>query len=429
MHYPFSIWNRPAGRIKLGPYSRPAGARTSKKYFVGARLFSGSPRARCRRAPSRSRDKIASRMEAPLPERTSRVRLGRRLALAAVASALLLGAGCGEGSPGAIASRIFSRYQKVTGAKPLTAGGMIRLRLAAAGGREGIGSAEILWEPNRYRETVASAGWTTVRGIELGKAYFTDQDGVTRVVSDPVLQELTTRSYFWRRAWLFEDREDARMRLESGERRGGLGPAAALRGEPPAVDLLTARRPPALGPLPAVRPRVLLRHQVSRWIRSPSSVRRRNRLGRAPHRKDAEADGRRGPRPVHRSLLAHPVRSGRRPGRRIGPDRRRARAPGRRRHGGRAGPDRRPDRLSPPAFLQARRLRPARGGRRHAARSGASPTLRSSSRRPTISRRASTRRREAACSGRPSSSWTPGRDCSGSTIPSAGSFRRGTCAS
>ena len=154
-------------------------------------------------------------MDAPLPERTSLVRLGRRLALAAAASALLLGAGCGEGSPGAIASRIFSRYQKVTGAKPLTAGGMIRLRLAAAGGGEGIGSAEILWEPNRYRETVASAGWTTVRGIELGKAYFTDQDGVTRVASDPVLQELTTRSYFWRRAWLFEDREDARMRLES----------------------------------------------------------------------------------------------------------------------------------------------------------------------------------------------------------------------
>jgi hypothetical protein len=60
---------------------------------------------------------------------------------------------------------------------------------------------------------VSSAGWIAVRGIELGKAYFTDADGVTRVVSDPVLRELTTRSYFWRRAWLFRDRESARVRL------------------------------------------------------------------------------------------------------------------------------------------------------------------------------------------------------------------------
>ncbi|HEY7575562.1 MAG TPA: hypothetical protein VIB08_10395, partial [Thermoanaerobaculia bacterium] len=152
-------------------------------------------------------------MKEALPERTSGVGLGRRLALAATAALLLFGAGCGEGTPGAIAARVLARYQKATGAKPLTAGGMIRFRLAAAGGLGGAGSAEILWEPKRYRETLASAGWTTVRGIELGKAFFTDQDGVTRVVSDPVLQELTTRSYFWRRAWLFEDREDARVGL------------------------------------------------------------------------------------------------------------------------------------------------------------------------------------------------------------------------
>ncbi len=161
-------------------------------------------------------------MSAERSERTSGVRLGRRLGLVAAAAALLLAAsagtftatGCREGSPSAIAGRILTRYQRATGAKPLTAGGMIRLRLSRpAGETEGSGSAEILWEPFRYRESTSSAGWTSVRGIEQGKAYFTDPDGVTRVVSDPVLRELTTRSYFWRRAWLFQDREGARLRL------------------------------------------------------------------------------------------------------------------------------------------------------------------------------------------------------------------------
>ncbi len=157
-------------------------------------------------------------MDAELPERTSGVRVGRRLAIAASAAALLFaagsGTGCREGSPSAIATRILSRYQKETGSKPLTAGGMIRLRLFHASGEtEGSGAAEILWEPFRYRESMSSAGWTSVRGIEWGKAYFTDPDGVTRVVSDQVLRELTTRSYFWRRAWLFRDREGARVRL------------------------------------------------------------------------------------------------------------------------------------------------------------------------------------------------------------------------
>jgi len=161
-------------------------------------------------------------MDAELPERTSGVRAGRRLGLAPSIAALLLAAcavtatatGCREGSPGAIAGRILARYQRETGSKPLTAGGMIRLRLFRPSGEtEGSGSAEILWEPFRYRESTSSAGWTSVRGIEQGKAYFTDPDGVTRVVSDPVLRELTTRSYFWRRAWLFRNREGARLRL------------------------------------------------------------------------------------------------------------------------------------------------------------------------------------------------------------------------
>jgi hypothetical protein len=132
-------------------------------------------------------------MDAELPERTSGVRVGRRLAIAASAAALLFaagsGTGCREGSPSAIATRILARYQKETGSKPLTAGGMIRLRLFRASGEtEGSGAAEILWEPFRYRESMSSAGWTSVRGIEWGKAYFTDPDGVTRVVSDQVLR-------------------------------------------------------------------------------------------------------------------------------------------------------------------------------------------------------------------------------------------------
>jgi hypothetical protein len=125
---------------------------------------------------------------------------------------LLLGAlaaaGCGGEWPSRAAGRILDRYRKTSGAKPLPAGGMIRIGLTPADGKaEPVGRAEVLWEPGRYRESVASAGLTTLRGIEFGKGYFTDADGVTRVASEPILRELLTRSYFWRRAWLFEDRE------------------------------------------------------------------------------------------------------------------------------------------------------------------------------------------------------------------------------
>ena len=153
-------------------------------------------------------------MVAPSPRWAFGVRGGRRIAVAAITAVVALSAGCGEGTPGELAARIIARYQRVSGSKPLTAGGMIRIRLSGAGG-EGprTGSAEILWEPGRFRETVSSGGWTAARGIELGKAFLTDEDGVTRVVSDPVLRELTSRSYFWRRAWLFRDREGARPQL------------------------------------------------------------------------------------------------------------------------------------------------------------------------------------------------------------------------
>jgi hypothetical protein len=80
-------------------------------------------------------------------------------------------------------------------------------------GSTGTGVAEIAWEPNRYRERISSAGVSTERGIQGGKAYAIDEDGFTRVVSEPVLRELLTRSFFWRKAWLFADRERARLSL------------------------------------------------------------------------------------------------------------------------------------------------------------------------------------------------------------------------
>lgn len=134
----------------------------------------------------------------------------RTLAVGLALAALCAASGCGRDSPSRVAARVLEEYRKTSGAKPLPAGGMIRMRLSTQPGRPpASGLDEVLWEPGRYRETVSSAGLTTVRGIESDRAYFTDQDGVTRVASEPVLRELTTRSYFWRRAWLFEDLERA----------------------------------------------------------------------------------------------------------------------------------------------------------------------------------------------------------------------------
>jgi hypothetical protein len=113
-----------------------------------------------------------------------------------------------------IAERILDRYQRATASKPLPLSSVIRMKLrpVRAGG-PATGVAEVAWEPNRYRERVSSAGVTTERGIQGGKAYAIDEDGFTRVVSEPVLGELRTRSYFWRKAWLFQDRERARLSL------------------------------------------------------------------------------------------------------------------------------------------------------------------------------------------------------------------------
>ncbi|HEY3171328.1 MAG TPA: hypothetical protein VGK86_02020 [Thermoanaerobaculia bacterium] len=113
-----------------------------------------------------------------------------------------------------MAERILDRYRRSTASKPLPLSYVIRMKLRSAQGSAGAtGVHEIAWEPNRYRERVSSAGFTTERGIQGGKAYATDEDGVTRVVSEPVLRELLTRSYFWRRAWLFQDRERARLSI------------------------------------------------------------------------------------------------------------------------------------------------------------------------------------------------------------------------
>jgi hypothetical protein len=126
---------------------------------------------------------------------------------------LLVPTNCRIGANREIADRILERYRRSTGAKPLPASYLIRMRLSPDATGAGTGVAEIAWEPNRFRERISSAGATTERGIQAGKAYFTDEDGVTRVVSEPVLRELLTRSYFWRRAWLFANRERAHVSL------------------------------------------------------------------------------------------------------------------------------------------------------------------------------------------------------------------------
>jgi hypothetical protein len=137
----------------------------------------------------------------------------RALATAVVCLALLGTLGC-EGTSASMGARVLDRYRKASGAKPLPAGGMIRIRLTRPAGEAGEpGREEVLWEPWRYRDTVSSAGLTTVEGVESARAFFVDGDGVTRVASEPVLRDLLTRSYFWRRAWLFRDREKALLRL------------------------------------------------------------------------------------------------------------------------------------------------------------------------------------------------------------------------
>lgn len=142
------------------------------------------------------------------------IRLAALLALAALSLAA-----CGERSDLRIARRVLEDHRRRAGVKPLPGAQVVRLKLAAPPAREAAeGTGRVEWDGSSYRETVSSAGCTTVRGIQAGKAYLTDEDGVTRVISDPALSELLTRSYFWRRAYLFDDLENARI---------ALGPAGA----------------------------------------------------------------------------------------------------------------------------------------------------------------------------------------------------------
>lgn len=140
----------------------------------------------------------------------------RRIGAAALALLVLLSAaGCRRESETEVARRILDRYRRASGARPLAASQVIRMRLApdSAGATSGAGELEVAWRRGRFLERITSAGATTERGIQGGKAYYVDEDGFTRVASEPVLAELLARSYFWRRAWLFEDRERARMTL------------------------------------------------------------------------------------------------------------------------------------------------------------------------------------------------------------------------
>lgn len=127
--------------------------------------------------------------------------------------ALLGAAACGSGSDVEIARRILQTHRSRARVKPLPAAQIIRLALSSSAGGHGAGSAQVEWDGARYRETFSSAGLTRVLGIQGGKAYLKDEDGVTRVASEPILAQLVTRSYFWRRAYLFADRERARTSL------------------------------------------------------------------------------------------------------------------------------------------------------------------------------------------------------------------------
>ena len=149
-------------------------------------------------------------------------RRSRRIGATGLAlSALLSVAGCRSESEAELALRILDRYRQASGARPLAASQVIRMRLTPgnASSISAAGEAEVAWRRGRYRERVTSGVASTERGIQGGKAYYVDEDGFTRVASEPVLGELLARSYFWRRAWLFEDRERARIALGPADAR------------------------------------------------------------------------------------------------------------------------------------------------------------------------------------------------------------------
>ena len=177
---------------------------------------------------------------------------------------------CRRDSELRIAERLLERYRLATASKPLPLSHVVRMKLRPdRAGDPATGVGEIAWEPNRYRERVSSAGVTTERGIQAGKAYAIDEDGYTRVVSEPVLRELRTRSYFWRKAWLFADRERARLALGPAEAATASLRLTPLGGNP--LVLSFSRRD---GRLTAVRsPRFDLDFHLDGSFRLASEVR------------------------------------------------------------------------------------------------------------------------------------------------------------
>ncbi len=131
---------------------------------------------------------------------------GLGLGLCAVFSCL----SCTEAGQLRLARRILEDHRARTKLRPLAVAQVVRVRLTGAGA---IGSETMEWDGENYRETISSAGLSTARGIQGGKGYFTDEDGVTRVASEPALSDLITRFYFWKRSYLFDDRADARLAL------------------------------------------------------------------------------------------------------------------------------------------------------------------------------------------------------------------------
>jgi hypothetical protein len=134
-------------------------------------------------------------------------------------AAFIASIGCDMGSNGRLAHRILEDYRKATHARPMPVSQVVTLSLSSPDAAAS-GALRIEWDAHNYRETCSSGGATTIRGTQGEKGYFTDLDGVTRVISDPILAQLVTRSYFWRRAYLFDEAERARMEL---------GPADAER--------------------------------------------------------------------------------------------------------------------------------------------------------------------------------------------------------
>lgn len=144
--------------------------------------------------------------------RSERTGLGRWAASMVFVAAIVAAWGCGPDAGNRIAARILEDYGRNAAARPLSSAGLVRVRLRPEGENLG-GTLDVEWETSLFRETISSAGLTLVRGIQGGKAFETDEDGVTRVGSEPMLAELVTRSYFWRRAYLFGDRDRARLAL------------------------------------------------------------------------------------------------------------------------------------------------------------------------------------------------------------------------